>query len=42
MVRHIARTAEVTNSPANLAGRPERKRKLGRHRRRWKDNIKVI
>jgi len=24
-----------------LAGRPEGKRPLGRHRRRWKDNIKT-
>jgi hypothetical protein len=24
-----------------LVGRPERKRTLGRHRRRWEDNIKV-
>jgi hypothetical protein len=24
-----------------LAGKPERKRPLGRHRRRWMDNIKM-
>jgi hypothetical protein len=24
-----------------LAGRPEGRRQLGRHRRRWKDNIKT-
>jgi hypothetical protein len=24
-----------------LVGKPERKRSLGRHRRRWEDNIKM-
>jgi hypothetical protein len=24
-----------------LVGKPERKRQLGRHRRRWEDNIKI-
>jgi hypothetical protein len=24
-----------------LVGKPERKRPLGRHRRRWEDNIKM-
>jgi hypothetical protein len=24
-----------------LVGKPEEKRKLGRHRRRWEDNIKM-
>ena len=25
-----------------LVGRPEGKRSLGRHRRRWEDNIKMV
>jgi hypothetical protein len=41
-MRHIANMTEVTNSSAILAGRPERKKPLGRPRRRWKDDIKVI
>jgi hypothetical protein len=42
IVRHMANMAEVTSSSAIFAGRSERKRALGRPRRRWKDNIKVI
>ena len=36
---HIANMAEVTNSLEILTGRPERKRPLGRPRRRWNENI---
>lgn len=37
---HITDMAEVTNSFEILTGRPERKRSLGRPRRRWNENIR--
>jgi hypothetical protein len=32
---------EMTNACSILAGKPERKRSLGRPRRRWEDNIRM-
>jgi len=39
IVGHIANIAEVTNSSEILMESPERKRPLGRPRRRWNENI---
>ncbi|KAJ4426317.1 hypothetical protein ANN_27131 [Periplaneta americana] len=38
---HVARMGESRNAYRVLVGRPERKRPLGRPRRRWGDNIKM-
>jgi hypothetical protein len=38
---HVARMGEKRNVYRLLVGKPERKRPLGRPRRRWMDNIKV-
>jgi hypothetical protein len=38
-VGHVARVGEM-NAYVLVVGKPERKRLLGRHRRRWKDNIR--
>jgi hypothetical protein len=38
---HVARMGEKKNVYRLLAGKPERKRPLGRLRRRWIDNIKM-
>ncbi|KAJ4440592.1 hypothetical protein ANN_08738 [Periplaneta americana] len=38
---HVARMSESRNAYRVLFERPERKRPLGRPRRRWKDNIKM-
>ncbi|KAJ4449306.1 hypothetical protein ANN_00704 [Periplaneta americana] len=38
---HVARMREFRNAYRVLVGRPERKRPLGRPRRRWEDNIKM-
>ncbi|KAJ4447609.1 hypothetical protein ANN_09616 [Periplaneta americana] len=38
---HVARVGEFRNAYRVLDGRPERKRPLGRQRRRWEDNIKM-
>jgi hypothetical protein len=38
---HIALTGEKRNACRLLVGKPERKRPLGRPRRRWVDNIKM-
>jgi hypothetical protein len=38
---HIARMGEMRNMYKILVGKPERKRPLGRHRRRWEGNIKI-
>jgi hypothetical protein len=35
----VARILEMRNEWKMLVGKPERKRPLGRPRRRWKDNI---
>jgi hypothetical protein len=38
---HVARMREGRGVYRVLVGRPERKRPLGRPRRRWEDNIKM-
>jgi hypothetical protein len=38
---HVARIGENRNVYRLLVGKPERKRPLGRPRRRWMDNIKM-
>jgi len=38
-VRHVARMGEKRGVYMVLVGKPERKRPLGRSRRRWEDNI---
>ena len=38
---HIARMEQSRNAYRVLVGTPERKRPLGRPRRRWKDNIEM-
>ncbi|KAJ4428538.1 hypothetical protein ANN_24582 [Periplaneta americana] len=38
---HVARMGESRNAYRVLVGKPERKRSLGRPRRRWEDNIKL-
>jgi hypothetical protein len=38
---HVARMGEVRSVYKVLVGKPERKRPLGRPRRRWEDNIKM-
>jgi hypothetical protein len=40
-VGHVARIGEKRNVYGILAGKPERKRPLGRPKRRWVDNIKI-
>jgi hypothetical protein len=39
--RHVAQMGENINAYRLLVGKPERKRPLGRPRRRWVDNIKI-
>ena len=38
---HVARMEQSRNAYRVLLGKPERKRSLGRPRRRWEDNIKI-
>jgi hypothetical protein len=38
-VRHVARMEEKRNAYRLQVGKSERKRSLGRQRRRWVDNI---
>jgi hypothetical protein len=38
---HVARTGERRGAHRVLVGKPEGRRPLGRHRRRWEDNIKM-
>jgi hypothetical protein len=38
---HVARLGEKRNAYRLLVGKPEKKRPLGRPRRRWVDNIKI-
>jgi hypothetical protein len=38
---HLARTGESRDVYRVLVGKPEGNRQLGRHRRRWEDNIKM-
>ena len=40
--RHMARTGDERCACGVLVGRPEGKRPLGRPRRRWEDNIKMV
>jgi hypothetical protein len=40
-VGHVARIGEKRNAYRILVGKPEGKRRLGRPRRRWVDNIKI-
>jgi hypothetical protein len=39
---HVARMGEKKNAYRILAGKPERQRPLGRPRRTWLDNIKIV
>jgi hypothetical protein len=39
---HVARMEKKRNANVILVGRPERKRPIGRRRRRWVDNIKMV
>jgi hypothetical protein len=39
---HIARMVDKRNACRNLVGKPEGKRRLGRPRRSWEDNIKMV
>jgi len=41
-VGHVARMEESSGVYRVLVGKPEGKRPLGRHRRRWEDNIKMV
>jgi hypothetical protein len=41
MAEHVMCMAEGIGVYRVLVGKPERKRPLGRHRRRWDDNIKM-
>jgi len=38
---HVVHMGEVRGVYRVLVGKPERKRSLGRPRRRWEDNIKM-
>jgi hypothetical protein len=38
---HLARMGDRRGAYRGLVGRPEGRRPLGRHRRRWEDNTKV-
>jgi hypothetical protein len=40
-VVHVARMGQTRNAYRILVGKPEGKRRLGRRRRRWVDNIKM-
>jgi hypothetical protein len=39
--RHVALMRQKTNAYRILVRKPERKRSLGRPRRRWEDNMKM-
>jgi hypothetical protein len=41
LVGHVARMWERRGAYRDLVGKPEGRRPLGRHRRRWEDNIKM-
>jgi hypothetical protein len=38
---HVALVGQMRNAYKILVGKPGRKRSLGRHRSRWKDNIRT-
>jgi hypothetical protein len=40
-MEHVARRGKNRGAYGALVGKPERRRLLGRRRRRWKDNIKM-
>ena len=40
-VGHVARMGEIRGAYRVLVRKPERKRPLGRPRRRWEDNVKM-
>jgi hypothetical protein len=40
-VEHVARMRDISDAYRVLVGKPERKRPLGRPRRRWEGNIKM-
>jgi hypothetical protein len=42
LARHVARIGEKRNAYRLLVGKPEGKRPLGRPRRRWLDNIRIV
>jgi hypothetical protein len=42
MGRACSTNGEKRNAYRILVGKPERKRPLGRRRRRWLDNIKIV
>jgi hypothetical protein len=42
LARHIVRLGNKRNPYRVLFGEPERKRPLGRQRRRWVDNMKKV
>jgi hypothetical protein len=39
---HVALMGERRGLYSVLVGKPEEKRQLGRHRRGWEDNIKIV
>jgi hypothetical protein len=39
---HVARMGEERGGYRDLVGKPEGKRPLGRPRRRWEDNIRMV
>jgi hypothetical protein len=41
-VRHVAYMKEVTSTYRILVGKPERKRPLGRSRRRWEELTRIF
>ena len=41
LARHVARVEEKRNSSRVLMGKLEGKRKIGKHSRRWQNNIRV-
>ena len=38
---HVARTGEIRGVYRVLVGKPDGKKPLGRHKRRWEDNTKT-
>jgi hypothetical protein len=38
---HVVGMGEMRNAYSILVGKPERKRTLGRPKRRWEDNIRI-
>ena len=42
MAGHVARKGDRRGAYTVLVGRPKRRKPLGRSRRRWEDNIKMV